>query len=132
MIDIPIRIMLFLWIISGCLLAGQYVVADEIGITLRAADGTELKSHLLEIIDEDRINEASAAITAGSNGTWNRVDDIDLSGAYIVWELINLISGAYAFNLLLLFGIPIQIVVTIVIGYNVLLARTIIGMVFNR
>ena len=127
MIDNALRIMLFMWIISACLLAGQYLIMDEFGMILVGPTGIPLESHLVEYLDQDLFNEASESIVAGSNGTWNRVDELDISGAFVAWELVQLLSGTYVFNLLLLFGVPLQIVVVIVVGYFALLARAIVG-----
>ena len=126
-----------LWAISGSLLAMQYIVADQFGMILRTPDGGAMKPYLLQLIDEDAFNTATAAIQLGQNGTaadpgWDTVEDVDLSGAYIVWQLVDIVTGLYIFNLLLLFGIPIQFAIIFVMGYCVLLAITIIGYVLGR
>ena len=132
MLDNPLRIMTFMWLASGFLLAGQALITGPIGIDMVTPDGESMKPYLLSVIDDDLFNTATDNIIMGTNGTWDRVDDLDTSGAFIVWELVQLMSGIYIFNVLRLFGIPVEIVIVIAMGYGALLARSIVGYVFGR
>lgn len=132
MIDNALRIMLFMWITSGVLLGVQYIFADQYGYDLTTPDGEPMKSHLLQMIDEDRFNEATRNISAGSNGTWNRVEEFDISAAYVMWELVRLLTGSYVYNILLLFGVPPVFVTVFVLAHWALLARAIVGYLLGR
>lgn len=132
MLDNPLRIMAFMWLVTGCLLTGEALILAPMGYQMETVEGNPFKSRLLTAIDQDRINEATAHIIAGSNGTINRVDDLDLSGAFMVWELGKLLAGMEIFGIMLLFGIPFEIVMIIIIVYGALMARSIVGYVFGR
>ena len=133
MLDKSLMVMIFMYSVSFAVLTGQYVLADSFGITLQAADGTSLESHILDLIREGEINEMTASIVAGTytdeDGlVHDRIIDFNISAAYVAWELVQLLSGTYIFNLLYVFGVPIIIVTGIVTIYLFLMARTIIGL----
>ena len=133
MLDKSLMVILFMYSISFSVLAGQYVMADSFGITLRAPDGTALESPVLDLIRTGEINEVTGNIVTGTytdpdNMTHNRVSEFNISAAYVAWELVQLLSGTYVFNMLALFGVPPILVTGIVFLYMLLLARTIIGL----
>ena len=128
MIDNTLRIMMLMWMLSGILLATQYVLADEFGIIMKSWTGEELKPHLLTFIDEDLFDDASAKIVAGTDGSWDRAEDLDMTTGFVLWELVQLLSGTYIFNVLVLLGLPSAFVTALVVGYFLLLARTIVGL----
>lgn len=126
-------VIIFMYAVSFSVLAGQYVLADSFGMTLRGPGGEALESPVLDLIRQQEINDVTASIVAGtytdSEGeVHDRIIDFNISAAYVAWELVQLLSGTYVFNLLVLFGVPPILVTGIVTIYLILLARTIIGL----
>lgn len=133
MLDKSIMVIIFMYSVSFSVLAGQYVLADSFGLVLRAPDGTALESPVLDLIRQEEINQVTANIVAGTytdaNGTaHDRIIEFNISASYLAWEVVQLLSGTYVFNLLVLFGVPPILVTGIVTIYLILLARTIIGL----
>lgn len=116
--------------VSFSLLAGQYVVADVYGLTLRSWTGAEIKSSVLDFIDQDTLNDVTLAI-ANVNSTRNStLDAVTQSfelGLTIGFELLTLLTGTYIFNFLYLMGVPAVMIAGMVIIYAILLGRAIIA-----
>ncbi len=120
---------LIIWILMfffGAMgLVAQYT-ADTIGYTIRTFDGVPVESSILGIIDIDEINIRTVGIVEANftenTTSFNRVEDPQISSAFVAWELIQLITGTYIFQLLVLFGVPIIMVTPMVIVYVLLLA----------
>jgi len=109
-------------------LVAQYT-ADTIGYTIKNFDGVPLESNILTIIDVNEINTRTANIVEGNftgnttiTGNYNRIEVPEVAGAFVAWEMIQLITGTYIFQLLILFGVPTIMVVPMVIVYVLLLA----------
>jgi len=118
-------IWIFMFFFGAMGLVAQYT-ADTIGYTIRTFDGVPVESSILNIIDIDEINIRTVGIveanfTENTTG-FNRVEDPQISSAFVAWELIQLITGTYIFQLLVLFGVPIIMVTPMVIVYVLLLA----------
>ena len=116
------------------LLGVQFILGDVFGITMRNIEGAEIKSNLLEVIRLGDLNAITANIVSGDfastgeNTTdFNRVENSLTAAAFVAWELVQLMSGTYIFNLLLLLGIPSAIIAGPVIIYIFLLGRAIMG-----
>ncbi len=118
-------IWIFMFMFGAMGLVAQYT-ADTIGYTIKNFDGVPLESNILSIIDIGEINLRTTNIVEGNftaNTTnYNRVEDPQVSGAFVAWEMIQLITGTYIFQLLVLFGVPVIMVVPMVIVYVLLLA----------
>jgi len=118
-------IWIFMFFFGAMGLVAQYT-ADTIGYTIRTFDGVPVESSILSIIDIDEINIRTVGIVEANfteNSTaFNRVEDPQISSAFVAWELIQLITGTYIFQLLVLFGVPIIMVTPMVIVYVLLLA----------
>ena len=119
-----------MYCVSFSLLAGQYVVGDVYGVTLRAPNGEPIKSGILEFINIENVNEVTAAI-ANVNDTRNStLDAVTQSfelGLTIGFELLLLMTGTYIFNFLYLMGVPAIMIIPIVAIYAILLGRAIIA-----
>ncbi len=119
-----IWIFMFFFGMSG--IVAQYVAADVFGITIKNFDGIPISSNILSILDIDDINlRTTNIITANfteNTTSFNRVEDPEISSAFVAWEVIQLITGTYIFQLLILFGVPTIMVTGMVIVYVVLLA----------
>ena len=127
--DNALVIIIAFYCVSGTLLAVQLVLADALGIIMTTPSGEPMKPHLLTFIDQELVNRATTNIINGTDGTFDRVESGPTSGWFVAWEIIQLMTGLYAFNLLILFGIPFEIVVVFAAGYLFVFARGIIGMV---
>lgn len=120
---------LYIWIAmfmaSMGFLGAQYM-ADSVGHTITNFDGVPIESNILDIIDIGEINIRTLNIIEANfteNTTaYNRVENPAVSGAYVAWEVIQLITGTYIFNLLVLIGMPTIFVVMFAIPYTILLA----------
>ena len=99
--------------------------ADVLGINMENFEGVEMKSEILEYIDMPSVNTASTNIL-GTNST-SVINNPVTAAAGIAWEIIQLMSGTYVFNLLALFGLPSIIIVGISVLYIILLAFTIVS-----
>ena len=120
-----IIIILFMYSFSFSALGVQYMYADVLGINMENFEGVEMKSEILEYIDMPSVNTASTNIL-GTNST-SVINNPVTAAAGIAWEIIQLMSGTYVFNLLALFGLPSIIIVGISVLYIILLAFTIVS-----
>ncbi len=118
-------IWMFMIFISGAALTVQFVLGDVFGIVFTTPDGDVIKSNILAIIDIDEINLRELNIIEANftdNTTaFNRVEDSAVASAYVAWEALQLVSGTYIFNLMILFGMPVVLVAIMTIVYVFLL-----------
>jgi len=118
-------IWMFMIFISGAALTVQFVLGDVFGIVFTTPDGDVIKSNILAIIDIDEINLRELNIIEANfteNTTdFNRVEDSAVASANEAWEALQLVSGTYIFNLMILFGMPVVLVAIMTIVYVFLL-----------
>ena len=118
-------IWIFMFFFGAMGLVAQYT-ADTIGYTIKNFEGAPLESNILSIIDIDEINQRTINVVEANftenTTSYNRVEDPEISGAFVAWEIIQLITGTYIFNLLILFGVPTIMVAPMVVVYVLLLA----------
>ncbi len=117
--------MIFMYATSFGLLGGQFLMGDIIGIELKDINGNPLKSSILDTINVDTLG-TSAQNVIGTNQTAVTTDPIT-AAAGIAWELIQLMTGTYIFNIAYLMGVPLIIIAGITLLYIILLMRTIIA-----
>ena len=117
--------MIFMYATSFGLLGGQFLMGDIIGIELKDINGNPLKSSILDTINVDTLG-TSAQNVIGTNATAVTTDPIT-AAAGIAWELIQLMTGTYIFNIAYLMGVPLIIIAGITLLYIILLMRTIIA-----
>ena len=117
--------MIFMYATSFGLLGGQFLMGDVIGIELKDINGNPLKSSILDTINVDTLG-TSAQNVIGTNQTAVTTDPIT-AAAGIAWELIQLMTGTYIFNIAYLMGVPLIIIAGITLLYIILLMRTIIA-----
>ena len=125
MIEKSLYIMIFMYATSFGLLGGQFLMGDIIGIELKDINGNPLKSSILDTINVDTLG-TSAQNVIGTNATAVTTDPIT-AAAGIAWELIQLMTGTYIFNIAYLMGVPLIIVAGMTLLYITLLMRTIIA-----
>lgn len=92
-----------------------------------------LNSAIVGFLQESEFNAYTDNITSAnftSNSTfYDRVETGITGGVFVAWELLQLMTGTYIFNILLLFGVPSWLVTLFVTIYILLLARAIVGYV---
>ena len=59
MIEKSLIIITFMYAISFSMIAGQYVLGDVFGITVTNFEGVEIKSNLLDVINEGNLNSVT-------------------------------------------------------------------------
>ena len=137
MIDKALILIIFMYAMSMGLYGTQYMLADPYGLTLHTIPtpdnptGVPIKLHLKAFVDEQTFNSRTTNIAEGNfttNSTfYDRVETFTTSAAFVGWELVQLITGTYIFQILVLFGVPDLFVTMIIALYTLLLARAIIG-----
>jgi hypothetical protein len=127
-----IVIIIFMYSTSFSLLAAQYVLGDVFGTTLTSPiTGQPLKSNLIGgngttgIISISTINTQQNNITSITRT--NTVTNPIGTAAGQAWELLQILTGTYIFNVLALLGVPGIFVSGLVVLYVILLARAIIA-----
>jgi len=92
-----------------------------------------MSSAIVGYLQEDEFNVYTDNITTANfttNSTfYDRVETGITGGVFVAWELLQLMTGTYIFNILLLFGVPTWLVTLFVTIYILLLARAVIGYV---
>lgn len=115
----------------GITVLGAQFVADSWGIEITNLEGVKIKSALHGFINDEGLSEYTENITTGNyvnNSTYyDKVETFTTASAFVVWELITLMTGTYVFYILLLFGVPWIFVLIFIMLYAILLARAIIG-----
>ena len=129
--DKALIMMIAMYGIGFAILGVQWEMADTYGKNI-TINGVEIKSALHGYIKQDTINQYTENITTGNftspSGTfYDRVETSVTAGAFVVWELIGLMTGTYIFYILLVVGVPEIFVLIFVTMYVLLLARAIIG-----
>lgn len=117
---------MFVYATGFGLLTAQFIFADVFGLTLTNFQGVPIKSNLVSIINISNINTAEQNMTSNANRA-PLVANYTSQAASIAWELIELISGTYVFNILYLLGVPVVFIMGLVALYFLLLARSILG-----
>ena len=117
--------MIFMYATSFGLLGSQFLIGDIIGVQMTDIEGNPLKSSILDTINVDTLG-TSAQNVIGTNATAVTTDPIT-AAAGIAWELIQLMTGTYIFNIAYLMGVPLIIVAGMTLLYITLLMRTIIA-----
>lgn len=132
MIEKPMFIVITVYCISLMTLAGQYLIGDVFGLTLRNPDGVEIRSNLLAILDPDELNQITAAMAGAesqTNSTLAPIENAFNIGLFVGWELLTILTGTYIFNFLLLMGVPSIVIGGMLLVYFIMVGRTIIALV---
>lgn len=118
---------------SVSLISAQFVVADVFNIELVSIYGVPLESKIVQFMDEGNLNQRTVNVVNANfttNSTfYDRVETFTTGAAFVAWELVQILTGTYIFNVMQLLGVPAQFVTVFVIAYTLILARTIIGYV---
>jgi len=129
--DKALVIIIAMYGISIAMLGTQFL-ADSYGTVITSPiNGVPIKSALHGFINDESLSQYTQSITEanfqGNSTYYDKVETFTTAGAFVVWELITLMSGTYIFYVLLLFGVPLIFVLIFIMLYAMLLARAIIG-----
>ena len=137
MIEKALFIIIVVYALSFCTIAGQYLYGDVFGVTMTNWQGTPIRSALLDVIQTDTLNEISVQIISANSTTNSTITGIERAftvGYNVGWDLVTLMTGTYIFNFLYLMLGPPQsgiIVAPMVMIYVFLLARAIMSYIRN-
>lgn len=119
---------IFMYATSFSLFGAQYIIGDVLHITILGPNGQPVKSSLLTIT-----NNASQfnSITLNGTQTARPVSSTDAltKAAQAGFELFQLFTGTYIFNLLIFFGVPFVYIVPFAGIFGLLALRAMIGMI---
>lgn len=127
-----IVIIVFMYSTSFSLLAAQYVLGDVFGTTLTSPiTGAPLKSNLIGVNGTSGIIQINTINTQQQNITGitrnNTVTNPIGTAAGQAYELLQILTGTYIFNVLALLGVAPIFISGLVVLYVILLARAIIA-----
>jgi len=125
---------MFMYAVSFSMLAGQYMIGDVFGITIRNYQGDEMKSNLLTFIDQNQLNAVTTNIanaTDAQNSTLAAVENAFQVGFNVGVELVTILTGTYIFNVVYFFLGPDSaiIIAGLVILYALLVGRALIALI---
>jgi len=134
MIDKSMYAILFMYSVSFSVLAGQYMLGDIYGITIRNWQGDEMKSNLLTFIQTNQLNTVTANIanaTDAQNSSLAAIENAFQVGFNVGVELVTILTGTYIFNVVYFFLGPDSaiIIAGLVILYAFLVGRTLIALI---
>ena len=130
--DNALRIILFVYILSGTLAAMDSLIAAPLGIPFTDMHGNPAGPQISTVWAkmsahdmEGRMLEAAGQMDAGT--ILERAAASLSLGVDMTVELFKLMAGLYAFDILTIFGVPHEITAIIVSAYVILVARALIG-----
>lgn len=128
--DNAFKIMVTMYLFSFILLGVQFIAADIFGYVI-TINNVELRSNLHTYINQEQLNQYTENITSANYNTnstyYDKIETFTTAGAFVIWELITLMTGTHIFQVLLILQIPPIFVAIFVIAYILLLARAILG-----
>ena len=131
---IGITIIFWMYIFTTSLFIAEIVVLTPLGIHTIGADGNVIDSK--QFIEDNAGNFrglTDAALNPERNqNTLDRILQWAQSGWAAAWELISLMSGSYAFNAMLLIGVPNILVSALQLLYPFFVILTMIYYVVGR
>jgi len=129
LIEKSLIVIIFMYAASFSLLGVQYTLGDSFGITMVGADGTTVRSQVIDYIQIGNINAVQNLTRAEVQTAqdWIIYNPIT-AAAGIVWELFLLLTGTYVFSVMFnVLGIPWIWITGFVVLYFFLLMRTIVA-----
>ena len=124
-----IIVIIAMYSLSIMLLVGQWAIGDIFGITMTDFQGHSLKPALFSSINSGQINSIQGNVT-NTNILTQAVNVITTTGLYI-FQVIQLASGTYIFNILYYLGVPAIMVIGMTMIYIILLMITVISYVYR-
>lgn len=111
------------------LLAGQWAIADVFGITITDFYGHPLAPTVLSLVNVGALNSFQGNVTNTNPATLN-VNTITTT-ATMLWQLFQLASGTYIFNVLFYLGVPAILVSGMTIVYFIFLMILVVSAVYR-
>lgn len=130
--DLALVMVIGMYALSLMLIGFEYSFSQLAGVDMTSpVTGEPMGSLVVGYLQEAELNDRSSAIVTANfttNSTfYDRVETSITGAAFVAWELIQLLSGTYIFNVLQLLGVPIWLINVIITIYILLLARLIVG-----
>lgn len=122
--DKALFVIITMYSLSFSMLGAQYIIGDVLGITLTDFQGNPLKTGVLNAINQGSFNSIQNNVTSTARSSV--VTNI-VTAAQIGFEVFQLITGTFIFQILLMFGVPLIFVYGLTGIYFILLAMFIIG-----
>ena len=122
--DKAIFVIITMYSLSFSMLGAQYIIGDVLGIQLTDFQNQPVKSELLNTINQGSFNSIQQNVTSTARSS---VITNIITAAQIGFEVFQLITGTFIFNILLMFGVPLIFVYCFTGVYFILLAMFIIG-----
>ena len=130
--DNALRVILFIYILSGCLVAIDLTINQQFGLQWTTPTG-EPAGPLIRDISERMANHdqiIQQLEAAGQMDFGNAIDagikSLEL-GLAMSGEMLKLMAGIYAFDILTIFGVPWEFTAVIQGAYVILLAHSVIS-----
>jgi len=122
--DKALFVIITMYSLSFSMLGAQYIIGDVLGIQLTDFNNQPLKSGILNSINQGSFNSIQNNVTSTARSSL--VTNI-VTAAQIGFEIFQLITGTFIFNIILMFGVPLIFVYGLTGIYFILLAMFIIG-----
>lgn len=129
--DNALRIILFVYIVSGCIAIGDILIAEPLGIQIQTMDGepagpqlSAIYQRMIEHDIEGRLAEAAGTLDAGTY--IERAIAATELGIDMTVELFKMLAGLYVFDILTIFGVPAEITALITTVYVILVGRALL------
>lgn len=124
MIEKALIVIIFMYAASFSMLGVQYL-ADGFGFTMTSISGTPIRDNFLTHTDVDALNTISLNVT-NTNAT-TITDNPVVAAAQIAYQIFQLLTGTYIFNILAILDVPLIFISGLVLIYVILLIRAIIA-----
>ena len=118
-----------MYALSISLLTVQWAIADVFGITLTDINGNPLKPTLLSGVNTGNLNTFQQNVT-NTNPVTLTVNVIS-TNAVMLWQLFQLATGTYIFNILFFMGVPAILVSGMTIMYVIFLMILVVSTVYR-
>lgn len=130
--DNALRIILFVYCVSYSIAAVDITLAEPLGIELAGPNGQPIGPQINKILDKMAIHDTTIRMVEAASylgvgfSIENAVKSLEL-GMELTIELIKMLFGVYAFEILVVFGVDRIWVDLIITVYVILVARAVIG-----
>ena len=128
--DNALRIILFMYLVSGCLVVGDTLMLAPMGMSYVDMNGNPAGPQISVIWDMMQQHDQAMMLEElhqlDGDIIQNAIRSIEL-GLQMTVEMLKLMTGTYAFDILTIFGIPWQVTAIVQGAYTILLARAILG-----
>jgi short subunit fatty acids transporter len=125
MIEKSLIAIMFVYCLGFSFLGVQFIFADVVHLQLKNFNGQPIHSAILQWLSPNTLAFQETNQTSESRSTV--VNNPIYAAASVMWELLQLISGVYVFNIAYQLGLPLIFVAMFVALYLILVGRSIAG-----